>query len=51
VLSLDPLAVATGDGALELTRTEWRGEGAPVLQVGQRLDDSGPGVFGVQPEP
>lgn len=28
VLCADPLVVATGDGALELTRTEWRG--APV---------------------
>jgi methionyl-tRNA formyltransferase len=24
ILSLDPLVIATGDGALELTRTEWR---------------------------
>jgi methionyl-tRNA formyltransferase len=29
VLSVSPLVVATGDGALELTRTEWRGP--PVL--------------------
>lgn len=37
VLSLAPLIVATGDGALELTRTEWR-EGAPMaLHVGQVL--------------
>lgn len=35
VLSLAPLVVATGDGALELTRTEWRG--AAELRVGQRL--------------
>jgi methionyl-tRNA formyltransferase len=36
VLSLNPLVVATGDGALELTRVEWRGEPAD-LSVGQRL--------------
>jgi methionyl-tRNA formyltransferase len=35
VLSVSPLVVATGDGALELTRTEWRGEA--VLAAGQRL--------------
>jgi methionyl-tRNA formyltransferase len=37
VLSLTPLVVATGDGALELTKTEWRGAPAPVLGVGQIL--------------
>lgn len=36
VLSLSPLVVATGDGALELTRTEWRGGPAP-LAVGSVL--------------
>jgi methionyl-tRNA formyltransferase len=36
-LSLDPLVVATGDGALELTKTEWRGGIGPALRVGQRL--------------
>jgi len=36
VLSVAPLVVATGDGALELTRTEWRGP--PVtLAVGSGL--------------
>ncbi len=36
ILSVSPLVIATGDGALEFTRTEWRG--APVaLQVGQVL--------------
>ena len=30
VLSISPLVVATGDGALELTRTEWRGAPAPL---------------------
>ena len=36
VLSVSPLVIATGDGALELTRTEWRG--VPVLlQPGQLL--------------
>jgi methionyl-tRNA formyltransferase len=37
ILATSPLVVATGDSALELTRTEWRGGPAPVLQVGQRL--------------
>jgi methionyl-tRNA formyltransferase len=37
ILSLSPLVVATADGALELTKTEWRAAPAPVLQVGQRL--------------
>ena len=37
VLSVSPLVVATGDGALELTKTEWRGSGAPFLKVGQVL--------------
>jgi methionyl-tRNA formyltransferase len=37
ILSLKPLVVATGDGALELTRIEWRGGVAPELRVGQRL--------------
>jgi methionyl-tRNA formyltransferase len=37
IISTAPLVVATGDGALELTRTEWRGPAAPVLQAGQRL--------------
>lgn len=36
VLSLGPLVVATGDGALELTKTEWKGA-APELRVGQVL--------------
>jgi len=34
ILSVEPLVVATSDGALELTRTEWRGV-PPVLTVGQ----------------
>jgi methionyl-tRNA formyltransferase len=37
VLSVSPLVVATADGALELTKTEWRGDPAPVLNVGQIL--------------
>jgi len=37
ILSVAPLVVATGDGALELTRIEWRGAPAPVLHVGQIL--------------
>ena len=35
VLSVAPLVVATGDGALELTKTEWRGGVAGELRVGQ----------------
>ncbi|MSU47550.1 MAG: formyltransferase [Opitutus sp.] len=37
ILSVDPLIVATADGALELTKTEWRGTSAPELRVGQIL--------------
>ena len=37
ILSLHPFVVATADGALELTRTEWRNAPAPVLSVGQIL--------------
>jgi methionyl-tRNA formyltransferase len=36
ILSLSPLVVATGDGALELTRTEWRGV-PPELKPGRIL--------------
>jgi methionyl-tRNA formyltransferase len=38
LLSLDPLVVATGDGALELTRAEWRNaQDAPPLRIGAIL--------------
>jgi methionyl-tRNA formyltransferase len=37
ILSLSPLVIATLDGALELTKTEWRNAPAPVLKVGQVL--------------
>jgi len=38
ILSLAPLVVATADGALELTRVEWRGAPpAKPLRVGQLL--------------
>jgi methionyl-tRNA formyltransferase len=37
ILSVNPLVVATGDGAIELTKTEWRGSPQPVLAVGQSL--------------
>jgi len=37
ILSLAPLVVATGDSALELVKTEWRGALGPELHVGQRL--------------
>lgn len=37
VLSVSPLVIATGDGALELTRTEWRGDSAAALRIGRVL--------------
>lgn len=37
ILSIDPLIVAAGDGALQLLRTEWRGQPAPDLVVGDIL--------------
>ncbi|RFC49434.1 MAG: methionyl-tRNA formyltransferase [Verrucomicrobia bacterium] len=37
ILSLTPLVVATADGSVELTKTEWRNAPAPVLRVGQVL--------------
>jgi methionyl-tRNA formyltransferase len=37
VLSVSPLVVATGDGAIELTKTEWRGSPQPILTPGQVL--------------
>jgi methionyl-tRNA formyltransferase len=37
ILSLSPLVVATGEGAIELIKIEWRGEPAEGLRVGQRL--------------
>ena len=37
VLSVSPLVVGTADGALELTKTEWRQPPAPELRVGQKL--------------
>ena len=36
VISLAPLVVATGDGAIELTKTEWRGSPSE-LKIGDRL--------------
>lgn len=36
ILSVNPLVVATGDGALECTKTEWRGQ-SQLLQPGQIL--------------
>ena len=38
ILSLDPFVIATGDGALELTRAEWQGDqDAPTLRIGRVL--------------
>lgn len=37
IVSVNPLVVATGDGCLELTRTEWRAGPSPALQVGQKF--------------
>ncbi len=34
VLSVSPIVIATGDGAIELTRTGWREGSAPVLRTG-----------------
>jgi methionyl-tRNA formyltransferase len=34
ILAPDPLTVATGDGALQLTRSEWRGVPSPAPAVG-----------------
>jgi methionyl-tRNA formyltransferase len=34
ILSLDPLVIATGDGALHLTRTGWRDSPSPAVRVG-----------------
>ncbi len=39
ILSVTPLIVATADGALELTRTEWRGTGTTALKVGQMIGE------------
>ncbi|MEY4940623.1 MAG: hypothetical protein RIQ93_2358 [Verrucomicrobiota bacterium] len=38
ILSVAPLVIATGDAAIELTRTEWRGTAPLELRTGQRLD-------------
>jgi methionyl-tRNA formyltransferase len=37
ILSVTPLVIATADGALELTKTEWRNAPVPEFQVGQIL--------------
>ena len=37
LLSLNPLVVATGDGALELTRVEWRGSPGSELRQGMHF--------------
>jgi methionyl-tRNA formyltransferase len=37
VLSVAPLVVATGDGALELTKIEWRGTPTGELRIGQKF--------------
>jgi methionyl-tRNA formyltransferase len=37
ILSVLPLVVATGDGAIELTKVEWRGAFTPRLSVGRKL--------------
>ena len=38
ILCLKPLVVATGDGAMELAKTEWRGAPARPLRLGQEID-------------
>ena len=37
VLSVEPLVIATSDGAIELTRVEWRGAPSSALQTGKIL--------------
>jgi methionyl-tRNA formyltransferase len=37
ILSVDPLIIATGDGALELTRVEWRGTPKSALETGATI--------------
>jgi methionyl-tRNA formyltransferase len=37
VLSVAPLVIATGDGAIELTKTEWRGGEGAELRAGDVL--------------
>jgi methionyl-tRNA formyltransferase len=37
ILSVAPLVIATGDGALELTKTEWRGAQAQIWAIGYVL--------------
>lgn len=34
IISVAPLVIATADGAIELTKTEWRGAPAPILRAG-----------------
>jgi methionyl-tRNA formyltransferase len=43
IISLAPLVVATGDGALELTRTEWRKGRPPEFKAGQILGEASKG--------
>jgi methionyl-tRNA formyltransferase len=40
VISVEPLVIATGDGALELTRTEWQGAPMPCLHEGQQIQEA-----------
>jgi methionyl-tRNA formyltransferase len=37
ILFVTPLVIATGDGALELTKIEWRDAPGPELKVGQKF--------------
>ena len=37
ILAVTPLVVATADGALELTKTNWVGAPVPVLEIGGRV--------------
>lgn len=37
ILSVTPLVIATADGALELTKTNWVGAPVPVLEIGGRV--------------
>ncbi|HTO03298.1 MAG TPA: formyltransferase [Opitutus sp.] len=42
ILSVEPLVVGTGDGALELTQTEWCSTPAPDIRIGDTLSSANP---------
>lgn len=44
IISIDPIIVATGDAALELTRVEWRGTPTTALQKGATFESLCPNL-------